>query len=458
MDPRTLPTLLLLALLIAPAAVAATPDENAATLDTIWLFIGACLVFLMQAGFALLGAGAVRTKNTANYLMKSVMDFSLGALVFFLVGYAFMFGNGGVAQKFIGLTGFGVGSDPGTLIFFLFQVMFAATAATIVAGAVAERMKMGAYVIYTIAITAIIYPIFGHWVWGGGFLADLGMTDFAGSGVVHAVGGLLAFVAAFILGPRLGRFNKDGTANAMPGHNQPYVVLGTLLLFFGWFGFNTGSTLAAGDAGVPLIAVNTFLAGCAGATAVFLVGLRKGTVELGTVCNGMLSGLVAITAPVAFVSPVLALVIGALGGFVYLGGAFLLVNRLKVDDPVGAIPVHGITGVFGVLAVGIFADGTGGVTGLLFGGVDQFVSQLIGVAVLLAWTLGTGFVLFKGIDVTMGLRIDAAAEARGLDEAHHGGSVYPELASNVSHAPIIRRAPTAVTRRTGTTTSGSFKK
>ncbi len=418
----------LIVLLGVPTVAAATPEENAATLDTVWLFAAACLVFLMQAGFALLGAGAVRSKNTANYLMKSLMDFGLGAIVFFFVGYALMFGAGPVS-KWVGLTGFGLaGADGATLIFFLFQVMFAATAATIVAGAVAERMKLGAYVAYTIAITAIIYPVFGHWVWGGGFLADVGMADFAGSGVVHAVGGLLAFVAAALLGPRIGKYGADGEPRALPGHNQVYVVLGTLLLFFGWFGFNTGSTLAAADPNVPLIAVNTFLAGCAGATAVFLVGLRKGTIELGAVCNGMLSGLVAVTAPVAFVAPWAAIVIGGLGGLVYLGGARLLEHKLKVDDPVGAIPVHGITGVFGVLAVGIFADGTGGVSGLIVGNTEQIVAQLIGTGVLLAWTLGTGFVLFKGIDMAMGLRIGAKEEQKGLDEFHHGGSIYPEMA------------------------------
>lgn len=427
----------LFAVLGAPSALAASAEENAATLDVIWLFLAACLVFLMQAGFALLGAGAVRSKNTANYLMKSLMDFGLGAIVFFLVGYAFMFGGGPVG-KWIGLSGFGLsGADSSTLLFFLFQVMFAATAATIVAGAVAERMKLGAYVIYTVAITAIIYPVFGHWVWGGGFLADLGLMDFAGSGVVHAVGGLLAFVAAALLGPRLGKYGLDGKPRAMPGHNQVYVVLGTLLLFFGWFGFNAGSTLAAGDASIPLIAVNTFLAGCAGATAVFLIQLRTGTISLGAVCNGMLGGLVAVTAPVAFVAPWAALTIGAMGGGIYLAGAWFLEHKLRVDDPVGAVPVHGINGVFGVLAVGIFANGTGGVFGLVAGETGQLVSQLIGAGVLLAWTLGTGFLLFKGIDLVMGLRIGAKEEQTGLDAFHHGGSIYPEAKDETPRRIVI---------------------
>ncbi len=440
--------LLLAALVVAvttlPTALAqeATADSVAADLDMVWLFVAACLVFLMQAGFALLGAGAIRTKNTVNYLMKSVMDFGLGALVFFAVGYAFMFGEG---TAFIGLSEFGLGAgtpDGSTLMFFLFQVMFAATAATIVAGAVAERMKLGAYVVYTVAITAFIYPVFGHWVWGGGFLSDLswlglstGVADFAGSGVVHAVGGLLAFAAAALLGARRGRFDKSGRPRAIPGHNQVYVVLGTLLLFFGWFGFNTGSTLSASDAGVPLIAVNTFLAGSAGASAVFLSQLVAGRPQdLGRVCNGMLSGLVAVTAPCAFVAPWAAIVIGAIGGILYLVGAFFMERALHIDDPVGAIPVHGINGLFGLVAVGLFAT-EGGVTGLIAGNVEQLVAQLVGAAALLIWTLGTGFILFKFIDVTIGLRVPAAVEDTGLDEGHHGGVAYPELTAVMGVVP-----------------------
>lgn len=429
----TFTTLALAAVCIAllPGASAQDASTNteavasAGSLDMVWLFLCACLVFLMQAGFALLGAGAVRSKNAVNYLVKSLMDFGLGAIVFFLVGYALMFGAGDL----VGTTGFGLaGAGSEELMFFLFQVMFAATAATIVAGAVAERMKLGAYVIYTVAITAIIYPVFGHWVWGGGFLAAAGFTDFAGSGVVHAVGGLLALVAAAILGPRHGRYGADGRARPMPGHNQVYVVLGTLLLFFGWFGFNTGSTLAAGDASIPLIAVNTFLAGAAGATAVFLYRLPKGRVEIGDVCNGMLAGLVAITAPCAFVTPAWSLVIGGVGGLVYLAAAALLTHRIRVDDPVGAIAVHGVTGIWGVLAVGLFAT-QNGVAGLIAGNGGQLITQLYGVGVLLAWTLGSGYLLFKGIDLAMGLRIGAKEEQAGLDSFHHS-TAYPEVVAN----------------------------
>lgn len=418
----------LLALVGAPAAAAEpTAASNAAALDVFWVFTAAVLVFLMQGGFALLGAGALRAKNTANYIMKSVMDFGIGAIVFFLVGYAFMFGDG---DGFIGLSDFALGSttpDGGTLVFFLFQVMFAATAATIVAGAVAERMKLGVYVVYTIAITAVIYPVFGHWLWSGdGWLAALGAVDFAGSGVVHAVGGLLALVAAAVLGPRLGRYDKQGRLKDIKGHSATFVVLGTLLLFFGWFGFNTGSTLSASDPGVPLIAVNTFLAGCAGAVVVFGTQFARGTTTVSAVCNGALSGLVAITAPCAFVAPWAALVIGGLGGAIYLGGQKVLDTVAKVDDPVGAIPVHGFNGVFGLVAVGIFAT-EGGVTGLVAGDTTQLAAQLVAAGALLAWTLGTGFLLFKGLDVLVGLRVSPDDEIRGLDDAHHGGSAYPEL-------------------------------
>lgn len=427
----------LLALLLTPTAAARSGIGTDVALDRVWLFTAAALVFLMQGGFALLGAGAVRSKNAVNYLMKSVMDFGLGALVFFAVGFAFMFGSG----RWIGTDGFALGSgqpDGDTLMFFLFQVMFAATAATIVAGAVAERMKLGAYIVYTIAITAVIYPVFGHWMWGGGFLATLGAVDFAGSGVVHAVGGLLALVAAWLLGPRIGRYGLDGKPRAMPGHNQVYVILGTLLLFFGWFGFNTGSTLSATDAGIPLIAVNTFLAGCAGATVVFF-SLLRGTIDLGRVCNGMLAGLVAVTAPCAFIAPWAALVVGASGGLVFLGGERLLSHKLRIDDPVGAIAVHGFTGIFGLLAVGIFANGTGGVSGLITGSATQLGHQAIAAAVLVAWTLGTGFVLFKGIDLAMGLRIGVKAEQQGLDAFHHGGSAYPEAELPAPKATRVHR-------------------
>ncbi|MBW3581605.1 MAG: ammonium transporter [Euryarchaeota archaeon] len=438
---RLLPALLLLILVPTATAQETAVPDTAAALDLVWVFVAATLVFLMQGGFALLGAGAVRSKNTVNYLMKSVMDFSLGAVFFFMIGYAFMFGQG---NAWIGLDGFFLGGGhpaPDTLISFLFQAMFAATAATIVAGAVAERMRLQAYVVYTVAITAFIYPVFGHWMWGGGFLSTLpfgaGAVDFAGSGVVHAVGGLLALVAAFVLGPRIGRYDEDGVKRSMKGHNATYVVLGTLLLFFGWFGFNTGSTLSAHDGGLALIAVNTFLAGCAGATIVFMVQFLRGPTDIAAVCNGALAGLVSITAPCAFVAPWAALVIGASGGLLYLVAVAVLEDRLRVDDPVGAIAVHGVGGVFGLIAVGVFADGTGGVTGLVGGSISQLVAQSIAAATVIAWTLGTGWILFKGLDVLVGLRVSEQEELEGLDPSHHGSSAYPELAVMAASATVL---------------------
>lgn len=408
------------------------------SLDTMWVVLAAALVFLMQGGFALLGAGALRGKNTVNYLMKSVMDFGFGALVFFTVGFGLMFGAGNVL---VGTEGFALRAsmpDASTLVFFLFQVMFAATAATIVAGAVAERMRIKAYVVYTLAITAVLYPVFGHWVWGGGWLANLpfgsGAVDFAGSGVVHGIGGLLALVAAWMLGPRIDRFGEDGAPRELPGHNMIYVVLGTLLLFFGWFGFNAGSTLSAADPTVPLIAVNTFLAGAAGAVTVFSVQALRGRTGIASVCNGMLSGLVAVTAPCAFIAPWAAIVVGSLGGAIYLAGARFLLHRLRVDDPIGAVPVHGFNGLFGLIAVGLFANGTNGVTGLVAGSASQLVAQLIAAGVLLAWGLGAGYLLFKAVDVTIGLRVEEDVERDGLDHREHKHPAYPEWAAMLTSA------------------------
>lgn len=435
--------LLLTVSIATPSVAQSSVEEVAASMDTLWVVIAAALVFLMQGGFALLGAGALRGKNVVNYLTKSVMDVGFGALAFFAVGFGLMFGAG---NSLIGWSSFGLGAgmpDGGTLVFFLFQVMFAATAATIVAGAVAERMRIKAYVIYSIAITALLYPVFGHWVWGGGFLASLpfgaGAVDFAGSGVVHGIGGLLALVAAALLGPRIGRYDEDGQPRAMPGNNMPYVVLGTVLLFFGWFGFNAGSTLSASDPLVPLIAVNTFLAGCAGAVATFVLQAARGPTGIATVCNGMLSGLVAITAPCAFVAPWAAIVIGAAGGVLYLAGTWVLEHRLLVDDPVGAIPVHGFNGIWGLVAVGIFANGTGGVSGLIVGATGQLVAQLITAGALLAWALGAGYLLFKALDLTVGLRVDEEVERDGLDTHEHRTVAYPELTAVLTSQVMPRK-------------------
>ncbi len=441
-------------------ALAADPnpiDEVKAGVNFAWTLMAGFLVFFMQAGFALLGAGLIRSKNTVNYLTKSFMDFCMCALAFWAFGFALMFGGSamgsGLEANFgnpiIGYGGFlltGAAYDNATILLWFFQVVFAATAATIVAGMMAERTKIAAYLAYSFLVSALIYPIYGHWVWGGGWLATLpfgtGAKDFAGSGVVHVIGGLVGLAGATLVGPRIGRFNADGSANKLPGHNMMYVALGTFILFFGWFGFNPGSTLAATDLRISVIAVNTFLAGAAGAVFAIYAGLmRTGKADMVQACNGSLAGLVAVTAPCAFIAPWAAVVIGAIAPFV-MNFVNNLVEKLKIDDPVGAAGVHAGGGLWGLLAVGIFADGTYGsvvdnvmvpVKGLIVGDTGQLIAQLIDMAVVFGWALGTGFLLFWILKVTMGLRVTREEELQGLDIPEHGQEMYP-VDTTPSHA------------------------
>ncbi|WP_416374933.1 ammonium transporter [Methanothrix soehngenii] len=407
-----------------------------------WTLIGAFLVFFMQAGFAFLGAGALRVKNTVNYFAKSYMDFSIGALAYWAVGFALMFGGSKLyagledGNSIIGWSGWflsGNSYDVSTMMFWMFQVVFAATAATIVAGACAERMKLQAYLIYSGIVTAVIYAIYGHWVWGGGWLATLpygvGVRDFAGSGVVHAVGGMVALAGIYLLGPRIGKFNKDGVPNAIPGHDVPMIVMGTFFLFFGWFGFNPASTLAATDLRISVIAVNTFLAGAAGATLVcYYTFFKTKKVDIALTCNGALAGLVGITASCAYVPTWAAVVIGVVSGFIVMYGIKFNDWVLKVDDPVGAVAVHGYNGLWGLLTVGIFADGTyGGVSGLIVGNTSQIIAQLIDMVVVVVWAFGTGYILFYIIKKIVGLRVSPEEELTGLDLGEHGYSAYPEF-------------------------------
>jgi len=315
----------------------------------------------------------------------------------------------------------------------MFQVVFAATAATIVAGACAERMKLQTYLIYSGIVTAVIYAIYGHWVWGGGWLSTLpygvGVRDFAGSGVVHAVGGFVSLAAIMLLGPRIGKFGKDGKPNAIPGHDVGYIVLGTFVLFFGWFGFNAGSTLAATDLRISVVAVNTFLAGSAGAVLVcYWTFLKTKKVDIALTCNGALAGLVGITAPCAYVPTWSAVVIGLVAGLIVMYGIKFNEWVLKVDDPVGAVAVHGYNGLWGLLAVGIFADGTyGGVSGLIVGSSVQLIAQAIDVVTVVVWAFGTGFILFSILKRTIGIRVSREEEIEGLDICEHGYSAYPEF-------------------------------
>ena len=400
-------------------AYAQSAEDVATTLDNAILVFAAALVFFMQAGFAFLGAGLIRSKNTVNYMTKSFLDFCIAALGFWAFGFALMMG-GGSAAGIIGLEGFFLLEfDDSELVTWFFQMVFAGTAATIIAGAMAERTKINAYLAYSFIVGALIYPIYGHWVWSDdGWLASMDMADYAGSGVVHMIGGMVALAGAIVVGPRIGF--KEGIE--FKGHNIPYVVIGTFILFFGWFGFNINSST------LGLNAANTLLAGAAGATAaMYIVLVRTGKVNIEMSCNGALAGLVGITAPSAYVDPWAAVVIGLVAGGIMIVGVSFIKNILKVDDPVGAITVHGICGAWGLLAVGIFAVGHNDVSGLIDGNPGQLIPQIVGILVAIGWGLGTGLVLFKVLDLTMGLRASREEELEGLDEPEHGALAYPEL-------------------------------
>ena len=397
-------------------------DQSA---NIIWM-LGAFLVFFMQAGFAFLGAGLIRAKNTTNYMTKSFMDFAIASLSFWAFGFALMWGTSeaGIA----GNTNYFLtdAADGQAYVDFVFQMVFAGTAATIVAGAVAERTKTQAYLAYSFIIGAIIYPLYGHWVWGGGWLGAMdkidlpAAADYAGSGVVHAVGGFVALAGAVVVGPRIGKFNADGSANVLSGHNVGYVVIGTFILFFGWFGFNINT----GDS-IGLNAINTLMAGATGSIIALYIRLgQTGKADILIACNGALAGLVGITAGAAFVEPWSAVVIGAIAAPIMMASLMLIERVFKIDDPVGAISVHGVTGLWGLLAVGIFANGNNGVEGLVVGEGKQIISQLISMGVVLAWGLVTGFALFMLLKVTMGVRATEAEELEGLDISEHGLPAY----------------------------------
>ncbi|MCO4764321.1 MAG: ammonium transporter [Myxococcales bacterium] len=413
----------------AAEAAAASPKFNA--LDTLWVLLAAVLVFFMQAGFGMLEAGLIRAKNAANVLMKNVMDFSFAALGFFAFGYAIMFGGDGAL---VGDSGWflidakSAADGVPVEVFWLFQAVFAGTAATIVSGSVAERFRFKSYMVVSFIVTAFLYPVVGHWVWGGGWLSAMNFHDFAGSTVVHAVGGSFALVAAWMVGPRLGYFRKDGSASPIPGHSLPLATLGVFILWVGWYGFNAGSTLSMSDPEtVGRVAINTTLAPAGGAmSAMIIAWFRFGKPDLTIALNGVLGGLVGITAPCAVVSPVSSLVIGIVAGAVVVFGVDLL-NRAKIDDPVGAIPVHGMCGVFGTLAVGIWGQKALGapLDGLLMGGgASQLGVQALGTASCVGFALVSAFILLKAVEMTMGLRVEEATELRGLDVDEHGLEAY----------------------------------
>ena len=423
-------------LAIADAAAPVKPDLEVGV-DTLWVLIAAFLVFFMQAGFGMVEAGFIRAKNTCNILMKNWLDYCVASIVFFLVGYAFMFGKG---NGFIGLSGWGlsgvadVTNGVHKYAFWLFQAAFCGAAATIVAGGMAGRMKFPAYLMYTVVVSAVVYPIIGHWIWGGGWLAGLGMGDFAGSTVVHATGGWIAFVGTIMLGPRIGKFikaNGGKKVNAIPGHNIPMAALGVFLLWFGWFGFNPGSALGVSNKALytstALVAVNTNLAAAAGAiVAMVTAWILHGKPDPSMTMNGALAGLVAITAPCAFVSPGASIAIGAVGGVVVVLGVALL-DKIGVDDPVGAVPVHGMNGVWGTVAVGIWGQKALGLArdGLLHGGgFAQLGVQLLGVVAVSAFAMASMGIVFYIIKKSVGLRVGRAEELRGLDIGEHGMEAY----------------------------------
>lgn len=415
-----------------------TITDLALSLDTVWMLLAAMLVFFMQPGFALVEAGFTRTKNTANILMKNLLDFSLGSLLFWAVGFGVMFGAGG----FIGMPHlFNISFYQTELPvegFLIFQTVFCATAATIVSGAMAERTKFSMYLAYTVLISVLIYPVSGHWTWGGGWLMNgeagsfmmntFGTTfhDFAGSTVVHSVGGWVALVGAAIIGPRIGKYGKDRKSRAIPGHNLTIACLGVFILWFGWFGFNPGSQLAAAGEGNRLaishVFLTTNLAACAGGFSSLIVAWMKyKKPSLSLTLNGVLAGLVGITAGCDLVSPVGAVLIGAICGTVMIFAVDFIDHVMKIDDPVGASSVHGVCGFLGTILTGLFATEEG----LFYSGSSNFLlAQLFGAVVVGCWAAGMGFVVFKGLDIVHGLRVPARVEEEGLDIYEHGETAY----------------------------------
>jgi Amt family ammonium transporter len=443
---------------------APTIASNKAAIDLVqthanyvWTLVAACLVFFMQAGFALVECGFTRAKNAVNIMMKNLMDFSVGSIVFWAVGFGLMFGattTGWFGTNGFFLSDFSPDGDPWVLAFWMFQVVFAATAATIVSGSMAERTKFSGYLIYSVAISALIYPIFGAWAWGGlfngaGWLEKLGFIDFAGSTVVHSVGGWCALAGAIVLGPRLGKYAKDGGVRPILGHNMPLAALGVFILWLGWFGFNPGSTTTA-DKSIAMIFVNTNLSAAAAAvTAMTVSWIRFGKPEIGMSLNGALAGLVGITAGCANVSPASSILIGAVAGALVFF-AVLFFDKIRVDDPVGAISVHGVCGAWGTLAAGLF--NMGGTSAKIVG------VQLLGIGACFIWAFGTALALFVVIHKTIGLRVSAEEEIEGLDGCEHGGNAYPDFAGashdSLGTGAVVGTAMDAMAHRPVQSTEG----
>jgi Amt family ammonium transporter len=448
-----------------------TPSQLVHSVNLIWVLLAAFLVMFMQVGFAMVETGFTRAKNAVNTMAMNMVIYPLGVVFFWAFGFGIMLGGvpgwetlgdpsaaavsaahevgvhlGG---RFFGLFGAAkfalvtVPHDPANLAMFLYAAVFMDTAATVPTGAMAERWKFIAFLLYGAFMASVIYPVYGNWVWGGGWLSTLGVNlglghghvDFAGSSVVHMTGGVTALAGTLVLGPRLGKFRRDGTVSAIPGHNLPMTVIGALILAFGWFGFNSGATLSGADPRIATIAVNTMLASSAGAMTALAFGWRwSKKPDLGMVCNGLLGGLVAITAPCAFVNPAAALLIGVVAGLLVVAAVITLERRFRIDDPVGAVAVHGVCGLWGALSLGLLADGTygegwngvaGPVRGLVFGDPGQFVAQIIGVLSNVLFVFGTSYGFFSLVDRFIGNRVPAEVEWSGLDTQEMASEAYP---------------------------------
>jgi Amt family ammonium transporter len=440
--------------------------DTQTALNLVWTLVTGFLVMFMQAGFALVETGLTRAKNVAHTMAMNFLVYAIGVVGFWAIGFALQMGGVGAMASFggdptlghevtihlggkdfgvFGLKGFFLSPDmltPGVAAMFLFQAVFMDTAATIPTGAGAERWKFTSFVLFSAFTATLIYPIYANWVWGGGWLSTLGSSyglghghvDFAGSSVVHMTGGVMAFVVAKVLGPRRGKFGPDGLPRAIPGHSLPLVVLGTFVLAFGWFGFNAGSTLSGTEARISIIATNTMLASAAGAVSAYVyTKAHFGSPDLSMLCNGMLAGLVAITAPCAFVTSASAVLIGAVAGVLVIVSALFVEQTLKVDDPVGAASVHGVCGAWGILALGLLADGrygeglngvAGGVRGLIYGDSGQFLASCIGIATNVLWVGGVSFVVLRLTGAWVGNRSEGQDEVDGLDVSELGGPGY----------------------------------
>ncbi|SEJ29557.1 ammonium transporter, Amt family [Bhargavaea ginsengi] len=417
-------------------------------LNSVWIMLGAILVIFMQGGFILLEAGSTRMKNAGHIAGKTIFSFGIAAIVFWAVGYGFIFGEN--SNFFIGMSDFFypgeeiAGSPYSTVAFFVFQLAFAGIALTIAFGGFAERAKLSVYLVFAVLFSVLVYPVIAHWIWGGGWLAEHGKQDFAGSTVVHLTGAMAALAATILLKPRIGKYNSDGTANNLSGHNQVYTALGVLILFIGWFGFNAGSTLGVEDGFFAFVALNTAMAAAAGAVSALLISwVALGKSDIPTMLNGTLAGLVAITASCAFVETWASVIIGAVAGImVFYSVRFF--EKLKIDDPIFALSVHGIAGVWGTLSTGIFATqelAVVGQAGLLYGGgLEQLGVQAMGITVSAGYAFAVSFLLLLGMKAVMkGLRVTEEQELAGLDISEHGSYGYPEAFNRDDSTSVLPR-------------------